>query len=147
MYPGSTCAPGPGGGAIVNPGYMSRKIESLERIISIRETIRSFDSVTHVNGWLSVVYMKYMSQSFCLFSGIEFICSKLSIFFCSCIRGHQLPGPESRDPGRARVCGRRLGSHPSSRRLSQIQAPPVRSEGPRAANRSRRDWFGTGPVL
>ena len=44
--------------------------------------------VAHVNGWETAVYMSYMSQNFRLFhAGIEFIPSKLSIFFCSCIRG------------------------------------------------------------
>ena len=73
------------GVSLTDPGYMSRKFESLERINSISETNRSFDSCNSrkrlgyhpvpaaaapprrpVLDGSPAVYMSYMSQNFCL---------------------------------------------------------------------------------
>ena len=52
---------------VIDPVYMSRKIESFERINSIRETNGILTLSTHVNGWFPAVYMSCMSQNFRLF--------------------------------------------------------------------------------
>ena len=71
-------------GTLSTPDTWAEKLESLERINSIRETNGNFDScnsckrldekqteilthVTHANGWEPAVYMSYMSQNFRLF--------------------------------------------------------------------------------
>ena len=68
-----------------DPGYMSRNIQSLERINSTSETnVTILTSVTLVNDWFLSVYMSYASQNF-LFH--EFNLSALSFeFVCSCSR-------------------------------------------------------------
>ena len=69
------------------PYTWAEKFESFERIKSIRETNGNFDSCNYVNGWFPAVYTRLHESKFPFVSRIEFIRSKLSNFFCSCIRG------------------------------------------------------------
>ena len=49
---------------VIDPGYMSRKFESFERINSIRDTNGSFDSCNSCKWLGTAVYMSSMSQNF-----------------------------------------------------------------------------------
>ena len=63
-----------------DPGYMSRKIESLERINSIRETNGHFYSFNSCKRLVSIRLHELHVSKFPFVSRIEFIRSKLSIF-------------------------------------------------------------------
>ena len=68
----SECSSGSGGSRaepsrVRNPGYMSRKFESFERINLIRKQTEILSHATHVNGWFSAVYVSCMSPNFHLF--------------------------------------------------------------------------------
>ena len=88
-----------------DPGHMSRKVKSLERINSIYETNRSFDSCHSCKQLGTNRLLAFLSR-------IKFIRSKLSFysfvhqfikfippkFFCSCIRVHWYHQRTQTDP-------------------------------------------------
>ena len=74
----------------MTPDTSTEKIESFERINSMRETNRSFDWRNSCKRLVPGRLHKSHESKLLFVSRIGFIRSKLSIFFCSCIRGQCL---------------------------------------------------------
>ena len=72
----------------MTPYTWAEKFESFEGINSIRETNGNFDPCNSCNRLVPSRLHELHESKFPFVSRIEFICSKLSIFFCSCIRAH-----------------------------------------------------------
>ena len=86
-----------------------RNSKSFERIDSIRETNKNFDSCNSCKR-LGTIHLHELHESkFPFVSRIEFIRSKLLEFFCSCIRGHSIVFKRLRPPPHMRLHGE---SHP-----------------------------------
>ena len=88
----------------VIPYTWAEKSESFERINSIRETNGNFDSCNSCKRLVISRLHEFHESKFPFVSRIEFIRSKLPIFFCSCIRGRWLKvtGCRRARPGPAR---------------------------------------------
>ena len=67
-------------GTVIDPGYMSRKFESFERIISIRITNGNFDSCNSCKRMVPSRLHELLESKFPFVTRIEFIRSKLSNF-------------------------------------------------------------------
>ena len=71
------------------PYTWTEKFESFERINSIREKNRDFDSCNSCKQLVPSRLHEMHESKFPFVSRMEFIRSKLSNFFCSCIRGQR----------------------------------------------------------
>ena len=80
---------------LTDPGYMSRKFESFERINSIRETNGNVDYATHVSSWYPAVYVSCMRQNYRLFHILNLSVRNFPIFLL------MSPGSLRRTAGRA----------------------------------------------
>ena len=73
----------------MTPDPGTEKFESFQRINSIRETNRSFDSCNSCKRLVPSRLHELQSQNVCLFH-VSNIYARNFLFFCSCIRGQRL---------------------------------------------------------